>query len=189
MNDREATIRFIEALEQANIPYMVVGSISSIVYGLPRSTKDVDFVASLATGQLPSLLLQLGNEFRLDAQITFETHTGTTRRVIRLADSEFTLELFQLSSDPFDQARFARRSPVFLHDLKREVIVQSAEDVVIMKLRWGRPKDLDDIRGVLAVRQKELDWQYINHWANQHGTQATLARLQTSVEQLADDDF
>lgn len=184
MNDREATIRFIEALEQANIQYMVVGSFSSIVYGLPRSTNDVDVVTSLTTGQLAALLLQLGDEFRLDAQITFETHTGTTRRVIRLSASEFTLELFQLSSDPFDQARFARRSLVFLHDLKRNVMVQSAEDVVIMKLRWGRPKDLDDIRGVLAVRRNKLDWDYINHWADQHGTQATLARLKASVEQL-----
>ncbi len=189
MNDREATIRFIEALEQASIPYMVVGSLSSIVYGLPRSTKDVDVVASLSTGQLPSLLLLLGNEFRLDAQITFETHTGTTRRVIRLSDSEFTLELFQLSRDPFDQARFARRSPVFLHDLNRKVIVQSAEDVVIMKLRWGRPKDIDDVRGVLAVRQEKLDWDYITHWADQHGTRTTLAQLQASVEQFDNDDL
>ena len=34
----------LERLESADIPYMVVGSLSSIVYGEPRMTRDMDIV-------------------------------------------------------------------------------------------------------------------------------------------------
>ncbi len=34
-------------LENAKIPYMVVGSLSSIVYGEPRMTKDMDIVIDI----------------------------------------------------------------------------------------------------------------------------------------------
>lgn len=35
-------------LEEAQIQYMVVGSLSSIVYGEPRMTKDMDLVIDIA---------------------------------------------------------------------------------------------------------------------------------------------
>ena len=36
--------RVIDALEEESIPYMVVGALSSSVFGVPRATKDMDVV-------------------------------------------------------------------------------------------------------------------------------------------------
>jgi len=43
-----------------------------------------------------------------------------------------------------------------------EVWIPTAEDIVVQKLRWGRNKDLDDARDVLAVQGTDfLDMPYI----------------------------
>jgi hypothetical protein len=42
MNSDEATVAVIDALHALDIPYILVGSLASNLYGIPRSTKDVE---------------------------------------------------------------------------------------------------------------------------------------------------
>ena len=133
------------------IPYMVVGSISSNLYGIPRSTKDAGYVVELRAGDLKRLMDQLGDAYSLEPQAMFETLTGTIRRVIYVAGTEFTLEIFEVSEDPYDRSRFTRRVRLEIPDRGRAAWVPAAEDVVIMKSRWARSKDRDDVQGVIAV--------------------------------------
>jgi predicted nucleotidyltransferase len=44
MTSNEAVSKVAAALEGAGIPYMLVGSYSSNMYGVARSTQDADFV-------------------------------------------------------------------------------------------------------------------------------------------------
>ena len=46
MNEVEVVAAFIDALNAAGFPHMLVGSLSSNAYGIERSTKDADFVGS-----------------------------------------------------------------------------------------------------------------------------------------------
>jgi hypothetical protein len=78
---------------------------------------------------------------------------------MRCRASPFTIELFLLSDDPHHQERFRRR--VAVEVFGRTVWMPTAEDVIIQKLRWARPKDLDDARGVLAVQAGRLDRAYL----------------------------
>lgn len=82
MNSLEATAYVIEALEKLGIDYLLVGAFSSNAYGIARSTKDADFVAALKKGDLHKLVKQLGEEFKLDPQMRFETITNSVRNVI-----------------------------------------------------------------------------------------------------------
>lgn len=52
---------------------------------------------------------------------------------------------------------------VWSFQLNREVFLPTAEDVIVQKLRWGRPKDLEGARGVLAGWQTpaKLEMDYI----------------------------
>ena len=151
MTGMEAAGQFVDTLEAAGIPYMVVGALSSSLYGIARSTYDVDFVVSASADQIQRALSQLGTDFLPESQLTFEMKTGTTRRVIKIRDSSFVIELFLLSHDPFDIERFQRKVRVNLAAMDRMAFVPTAEDVVIMKLQWGRSKDLDDVRGVIGI--------------------------------------
>jgi hypothetical protein len=158
---------------------MLVGSLATNFHGVPRSTRDADLVVQLQPQDLSRIANQLGPRFRSVPQASFETITGTVRHVIELVGSVFTVELFELTDDPHDQARFARREAVQVLD--RDAFVASAEDTIVTKLRWARTgrrdKDFDDARNVVAVQEERLDWKYIEHWCEQHGTTALLARV------------
>lgn len=183
MTADQAVIAVLRALEAIGAMYMIVGSLASNVHGIPRSTRDADIVIDPAPDLLVRLKHALPPELMLDPQTSFETVTGTVRSVIALSGTPFVCELFELSDDAHDRERFQRRVRIRL--LGQDTWVATAEDMIIMKLRWGttagRAKDLDDVRNMLAVRSDELDWVYIERWCDIHGTLARLAEIRASI--------
>ena len=178
----DVTLRVIDALNTSGHPYMLVGSFSTNYYGIPRSTKDADFVLQLQGDLNPKFYQSLGKDFEIDPQLKFETNTGTYKQEMRFADTPFAVELFRLSNDPFDQERFRRRVAVKLFG--RQTFVPTAEDVVIMKVRWLREKDRLDIKNVLTVQRGKLDWNHIENWCRQHGTLARLEEIRRSIPDI-----
>ena len=173
------TMDVAKALEACGIPFLLTGSFASNYYGIPRSTRDADFVLQSQHAVGPDFAQQLGEGFLLDPQLSFETNTGTFRQVLRHKNKTFKVELFLLSQDPHDQARFSRRRAVQLFE--RQVWLPSPEDVIITKLRWARGKDKDDARDVMAVQQEKLDWPYIEEWCRLHGTLPLMQELRRST--------
>jgi hypothetical protein len=175
----DITAAMIDALNASGIPYLLAGSFSSSYYGVPRSSKDADFVIHLAEGSISHLESHLPAGFKLDRQMQFEGVTSTYKNVVTVPGTAFTIELFRLSQDAHDQQRFQRRQRVEIAG--HEVFLATAEDVIVTKLRWYRGKDLDDIRGVISVQGAKLDWAYIRHWCNQHGTWELLEGIRASI--------
>jgi len=181
----EVAARVIAAFDKLGIDYLLAGSFSSNFYGIPRSTKDADFVAVLS-GKIPALERELGPDFEFDEQPSFETVTGTFRDRVRVPLLPFEIEIFHLSGDAHDQSRFTRRRRVFDELMGKDVYLPTAEDVIIMKLRWAkiakRGKDREDVRDVIAVQGDEaLDWDYIYHWCAVHDTRALLDEIRASI--------
>jgi hypothetical protein len=176
------TLRIVEALDACGIPYALSGSFASNFYGIPRSTKDADFVIQSSRGVGSEFAMKLGTDFELDPQLTFETVTGTYKQIVRYAKSAFTIEIFLLSQDAHDQERFARRRQGILFG--RKIWLLSAEDSIISKLRWSRSKDRDDIRNIVSVQAGTLDWPYTEKWCKEHGTLALLHEIRRSVPDI-----
>jgi hypothetical protein len=173
----------IDVLEASRVPYMVVGSLSSNIYGIPRSTKDAGFVVQLGPITVQDLAQRLGPGFQLEPQMSFETVTATTPFIIHAQTLAFRIELFLISDDAHDQERCARCRRATI--LGRQTFVPSPEDVVIQKIRWSqqgrRAKDIDDARGVVAVQRENLDWPYVERWCDQHGTRGLLDEIRRST--------
>lgn len=178
MTGPEITAAMIDALNASGIPYLLAGSFSSSYYGLPRSSKDADFVIHLAERTIAHLEAHLPAGFKLDRQMEFEGVTSTYKNVVTVPGTAFNIELFRLSQDAHDQQRFQRRVQVDFGG--RPVFLPTADDVIVTKLRWCRGKDLDDVRGVISVQQARLDWDYIHHWCELHGTRALLDEIMVS---------
>lgn len=178
MNDVDrCAAMVVEALEAEGLPYMLVGAYSSGAYAIPRGTKDVDIVLSAHTGAgFDGVIRRLETHFTLDPQISFETITGSRRHILTARkNGGVQVELFLLGEDDFMQERFRRRRHEVITQLDRRVWIPTAEDVIVQKLRWGRSKDLDDVRDVLAVQTTaSLDMPYIEHWCSQHGSMQKL---------------
>jgi hypothetical protein len=179
----EAVVTVIDALERSHVPYMIVGSLASNFHGIPRSTQDADFVVEIEPHTLRTLGDSLPPGLRLQTQGSFDTVTGTLRYIIELDGSPFVCELFVLSDDPHDCERFKRRLQARVLD--RSASLASAEDMIITKLRWAlearRSKDVDDVRNIIAVRDRDLDWDHITRWSVEHGTRALLDQIRASI--------
>ena len=186
MNTNEIVAKVIDAIQRCNISFMIVGSFSSNIYGVERSTQDVDIVLRLESRSINDLIQALGPDFYVDPQIGFETVTMTSRFIASHLNPHFKIELFMLSDDAHDLKRFERRRT--LHIRGRTVDFPTPEDVIITKLRWSkggrRTKDIDDVRNVLSVQQGHLDLPYIRHWCAQYDTLDLFEKTLASVPPL-----
>ncbi|MEW6356766.1 MAG: DUF6036 family nucleotidyltransferase [Planctomycetota bacterium] len=186
MTREEAVAAMLDVLRDLDVPHMVVGSLASNYHGVPRSTQDADLVAQLGDTSIRDVARCLGEHFRLQPQMAFETVTATTRYVFELLDAPFSIEIFSLSDDSYDRTRFGRRQPATIEG--RQTFVLTAEDVIITKLRWAgqgdRRKDEEDVRNVIAVQHKRIDWGYVVEWCERHGTGNLLKRIRRSVPSI-----
>ena len=171
----------LDACDAAGSQYLITGAFAVSFYGIPRSTKDVDVLISLMGGDpIQRVVSRLGSMVDFDAQVQFDTLTWGKRLVgVHRGSPPLKVELFELFNDPFVLSQFARKRQRFSAQIGRATWLPTPEDVVVQKLRWGRNKDLDDARDVLAVQGPEtLDMAYIEKWCGQHGT---MERLQTAL--------
>lgn len=186
MDELAAVQTVLDIIERLEIPYMVVGSLSSNAYGVVRATQDADLVVVLKGDDLKKLNELLPPGFHLNPQAFFETVTGKTRHIIDIDDPVYTIELFELSDGEFDASRFGRRTLIELDDRPRHV--QTAEDVVIQKLHWfhlaHRRKDHDDARDVISTQRSHLDWTYIRTWCQRLDLTGELEQMLATLPQV-----
>lgn len=181
MTPEQAGVKVAARLQAAGVPFLFVGSFSSNYHGIPRSTKDVDIVVQTPAGGIHDMAAVLGDDFVPVDQFRFETNTGTICQEFAVRDAEVRVELFTLSDDEHDQARFARRKAGQF--LGQTAFFPTPEDVIVWKLRWARPKDLEDVKGVILVQEAErgLDWSYIRDWCAKHRTTTRLEAIIASL--------
>lgn len=178
---QSVAIEMVKTLDRCGFPYMVVGALSSNLYGIPRSTKDVDMVIEIPRQKrIEDLRTELPENFRLNLQASFELVTGTVKYEITVSNPKYLVELFLLSDDAHDKARFSRRNQVLIDGVV--VSVPTIEDVVVTKLRWFRLKDQQDIKNIIGIQKERLDWDYVHHWADAHQTRKELSQLLLEIE-------
>ncbi len=99
-----------EALEAAQAPYLVGGSLASSLQGIPRSTQDADLVADLATEGVVSFVKALGGFFYADEErICDGIARGASFNVIDLRNG-FKADIYLAGRDAFAREQFARTS-------------------------------------------------------------------------------
>ncbi len=174
----------IDLCERLDTEYMVTGALAFNFYGIPRSTKDVDLVIDVSNpSAMSSIIKGLEPAISFGGQIQFDTITWGKRHIGRpVGTTALSIELFELFDDPFVMSQFKRRVQIPSVQLNRIMHIPTAEDIVVQKLRWARPKDLEDARDVLAVQDPaRLDMAYVEKWCAEHGT---LERLKGILESL-----
>jgi len=184
MDIANTAIQVLDRIESTGVPYMLVGALAAGTHGIPRATRDLDFLVPASMGGgVTAIIKALEDIVVFEDQAVFDTLTWGKRHVGQtITPPPVKIELFEIFDDPFVLLEFERKQQIFIPILKRSGWVPSAEDVIVQKLRWGRSKDLDDVTDILAVQGNErLDMPYIENWCAIHKTTdrlaATLARI------------
>jgi len=168
----------IAALNRLGIGYMLVGSLSSNVYGVVRSTVDAGVVIE-TDDRVNEFIQAIAEHFKVEPQIGFETVGMTTKYEFHHKTTDFKREVFCLTEDEHKQERFRRRRMLEHEGLS--IALPTAEDVVIQKLRWFRAKGREDVRNVIAVQAGRLDWAYVEDWCGRLGLSARLREVRDSI--------
>lgn len=187
MTTEELALLVIEACEAEEVAHMLTGALATNFYGVPRSTKDVDMVIDVSGGDpLGRVARRLGKQMDFADQVEFDTLTWGQRLVgTSRTGSPLKVELFALFDDAFVTTQFERRVKVPMGDPPHAAWLPTPEDLVVQKIRWGRAKDLDDARAVLAVQGLEnLDLKYVTRWCEEHGTLERLERALGEIRRL-----
>ena len=147
-------------LDAAEVPYMVIGGQAVLLYGEPRLTADVDVTLGIAPDRLPDVL---GVVERLGLHPLVEPERFVSETlVLPCSDSADERRVdFVFSFAGYERAAIARATTVEIQGT--QVRFASAEDLVILKLVAGRPRDVEDVRGIL-LRQPGLDAGTVRQW-------------------------
>lgn len=176
--------RVAQALERAGLPYMVIGGQAVLLYGEPRLTKDIDITIGADLDRLPDIL-NLVQSLELKVLVQPETFTRQTM-VLPCADPGTGIRLDLIfSATPYEQQAMGRVRTVKVGSA--EVRFASLEDLLIHKVIAGRPRDLEDVRGVL-LKNAQADLPYVRKWLSEFSTalgEPLLARFDQIVEEIS----
>lgn len=123
--------RVLDALQ---VPHTIGGSIASSFAGEPRSTVDIDIVATIEERHVEAFAAALSGEFYVDAD--------AVRRAVRARSSanlihqatQLKVDIFVAGGTPLDAAQIARRQVVDLGGGRR-LCVHPPEDIVLRARR------------------------------------------------------
>ena len=143
---REALERLSRAAECAGLSYAVIGGIAVILRGHDRTTVDLDAVMLDLDERLDKFIAALqdnGLSFRVPNGREF----ARRHRVLLLVSANQTQVDLSMGFLPFEVETVQRSSLLDLGNGLR-VPVASVEDLIIMKLVAGRPRDFQDIEAL-----------------------------------------
>lgn len=151
----EWLFEFIEPLEQADIPYSIVGSVASSVYGEPRATNDLDLVIQVGTGDVDRLHSAFSaDRFYVPPKEVIRTELGRGNGAHLNVISEMSMTKADLYPLPSSQASwFVRRRRETIDG--RALWFAAPEVVALNKLLFyregGGERHVRDIRAMLAT--------------------------------------
>jgi len=186
MSQQELLKKVIQTLDQAEIQYMITGSVVSSLQGEPRSTHDIDMVVAISSSKVHKLVKAFPpSDFYLDKDSILDAINR--RSMFNLIDLKAgdKVDFWILTDEPFDQSRFSRKISEEFMGLKMQV--SSPEDTILAKLRWaklsgGSEKQFTDALRVYEVQYGKLDIDYIEHWAKKLDLESLWKRLTDEAE-------
>lgn len=156
--------RFLEAHQ---IPHALIGGLAVSLRGQPRATIDVDMVIAVDVERALELIAVLeGSTFRPLFADVDDVVARSFILPLRHRSTDVKVDL-SIGLSGFERSAVERAE---WHDLAGTSIpVATAEDLIIMKALAGRPRDDQDLRGLVIAQGEHLDWAYCERVAAELG--------------------
>ena len=180
----------IEALEAADVEYLIGGAIAEWAWGEPRATQDLDLVINLpieAIGKLSDELKK--RDMLVPAEIILDTiledRADIPINAIHI-HSGLKADLYPVrSGDELRLSAFQRRQRVDYGPTIGYVYIHSPEDLILYKLIYfgisHQSKHSRDIAAILRAKKNQLDFEYINGWVARLGLSSLWREMLDSV--------
>jgi hypothetical protein len=175
-----------ERLDALAIPYGLVGSAASSIYGTSRSTLDLDFACNIPPESMRPLVAAFpAPDFFVEFEAVRQAvlHRSTFN-VIHPAGG-MKLDFMLVRNEPWHLGQL-RRLRRIEHPSGFSLSVAAPEDVIVGKLWYhaegGSDKHLRDIAGMLRVSGDDIDRADVEKWAVHFGYVETWHRILAAVD-------
>lgn len=173
--------RFIAPLERAGVPYMVTGSVASMLYAEPRMTLDIDVVVELAVDGASAFLDAFPETdfYRPPVEVIREECARSVRGHFNLIHHEtgFKADVYLAGSDPLHAWGLERRRSVPY--ATGSIAVAPPEYVILRKLEFwregGSEKHLRDVRAML-IGEPAFDRSFLERQIRERGLEEAWSR-------------
>jgi hypothetical protein len=160
---------------------MIIGGVASSLFGEPRLTADIDATVVLDESDVDEFLRQastVGLSPRIADSVEF-----LRRSAMLLLKHDATGVPIDISQGrlPFERLAAARAKTRRLGAIS--IPLPTPEDLIIMKAVAHRPKDIEDIRGIVES-QARLNVAYIRKHVQRFGNALDMSELWNDISQL-----
>jgi hypothetical protein len=183
----------LDALEAAQLDYLIGGAVAVWAWGEPRTTQDFDVVVDLPVSHITQLSAELAKrdmlvppEILLDLLLQMKGDLPVNALHLH---SRFKAELFLIRPwDEYRRVAFSRRRLVNLGSSFGEVYVHAPEDLIVNKVYYfslsQQTKHIRDIASIIDLMVDDLDFNYIDEWAQKLNLTAAWYELLGEVDKL-----
>lgn len=174
--------RIAVQLRRQQLPFMLVGGQAVLLHGRPRLTEDIDITLGVGPDELPALR-EAGDRIGLRELPTDVERFVRETFVLPMMDPESQIRVdFIFSTTPYEHQAIERAQTVTLGG--ESVSFATPEDLIIHKLFAGRPRDKEDVIGVVRRKGAELDWTYLQRWADEFSNVPGRENMRDQVSEL-----
>jgi hypothetical protein len=172
------------ALNEAQVPFMLTGSLAAAFYGTPRATQDIDLVIEAQAENLDRLIQNLEDAgLYVDRGAAIEAVDTAGQFNAIDPTSGWKADLIVRKTREFSKTEFQRRRGEELFGI--EVGLTTLEDLIIAKLEWSQLGDSElqrrDIRNLLELAGDSVDETYMTRWIGALGLQEAWERVKKEV--------
>jgi predicted nucleotidyltransferase len=156
-----------QCLDDAEIPYMIIGGQAVLLYGTPRLTRDIDITLGVDTDKF-SLIQDVCS--KLNLRIIPDTPEDFARETKVLPAEEMKSRIrvdFIFSFTGYESQAINRTREVIMHGY--QVKFASCEDVIVHKMIAARAIDVEDVKNILVKNKDSIDFEYIRRWLSEFG--------------------
>lgn len=146
---------------------MLVGSVAGSFYGLGRTTLDIDLVIDLAARPAQLVARSVEPEYFIDeVALAASKRNGEMVSALVQQGIGFKVDINPLRMDHFERVAFGRRRREDWEGTPVSVI--SPPDLVISKLKWGKPswseRQFSDVQAIMALELFDEHDPDFQHW-------------------------
>jgi hypothetical protein len=155
----EATV---DLLQQAKVSYMIIGALAVGIWGRPRTTLDVDIIVLTKGSDLQGLAWEAVKKAFVVDQEWAARNPMIRDTQLRLVHRSLPVDLM-LPRDQHDRDALRRRRRKRWR--ARSLWFVAPEDLILQKLKVGRPRDFEDALSVWQEQRKKIDKRHLCRWA------------------------
>ncbi len=176
MNETDILKIVAGRLNDAEIDYMLSGSVALTFYGKPRMTRDINIVVMLPLEHVDGFVKLFEEDFYIDKDMIVGAIRNQSMFNIIHLDTVIKVDFIIRKNQEYRILEFNKRKKMKLED--REISVVSLEDLIVSKLYWAKDSFSEmQIKDILGLLDLDFDMNYVKEWCARLGLDLILRRV------------